>query len=278
MRILRFLIPLASFITASAELQPDPGPDESARSGRYSVTVRSRGGEPLECFVHESRNAAKFAQRKLFIAEANHWASYSADEPVLVEVKKLDGEPPKQVIIRPKKLGIEAKVAGMTVSFELREPCQVSVEIDEEDQWIEHPLLVFANPAEADPPDPEAHGTWNFAKRGMPPAERSGPLTLHFPRGVHNLVRDHGVPLRPGFRLRSGDRVHLAAGAYVIGAFGSDRDSRGITIDGRGTISGLGEPWVKSKFRPENKNARETFGYGRCAEHLGHLQGEGHKV
>jgi hypothetical protein len=269
---------LVSAVSAFAALVPDPGPgDESFRSSHYRVEVESTGGVG-ESFVYQSNNNADFAMfpANTFMATANHWTSFCFAGTATVRVRKLDGSTPRTVRIRPASAGIKAEIIGRDVVFRLDRPRQISVEIDMPDALIPHPLLIFANPPETDPPAPA--NAWNYAKKGLPPADRKEPVILHFPRGVHNLVRKDGVPLNPGFTLRSGDRVHLAHGAYVIGAFRSPDNSENIRLDGRGTLSGLGEPFVKSKYRPLKPDAAIEFSYRQCAEHLARLSGSRHRV
>ncbi|MCB1130918.1 MAG: hypothetical protein KDN05_07285 [Verrucomicrobiae bacterium] len=266
-------------LPAAASLVVDPGPgDESMRSPRYRVVVSGGDAENVESFVYRSENNADFQKfpRGTFMAKANHWTSISADGPVTIEVSMPDSPSFKRVRIRPTSRGVKVEPTRSGARFTLENPGAYAVEIDAFDPLIPHPLLVFFNPPEE--ALPEGRGIWNFAEKGLPPADRTEPVLLHFPRGVHNLVRDHGVPLRPGSQLKSGDIVHLAPGAYVIGAFGSDRRSKNITLRGRGTLSGLGEPFVKSKYRPLRADAEIEFSYNRCAEHLVHLQGSGHRV
>jgi hypothetical protein len=278
--MIRIILPIfllsASF--ASAQLIVDPGPGvESLRSKVYEVSVTGDGGAG-ESYVYQSDNNADFKMfpRGTFMATANHWTSFCFGGSATVRIRKLDGSTPRSVRIRPASAGIRAEIIGHEVVFTVDRPRQLSVEIDAPDDLIPQPLLIFANPREKNPPKPAE--VWNYTEKGLPPADWKSPVILHFPRGVHNLVRNEGVPLNPGFRLRSGDRVHLAHGAYVIGAFRSASDSRNIRIDGRGTLSALGEPFVKTKYRPLKPDADIDFSYSRCGEHLVQLQGRDHHV
>ncbi|MCU0750687.1 MAG: hypothetical protein MUF13_14190 [Akkermansiaceae bacterium] len=278
--MIRIILPifLLSASLACAQLIVDPGPGvESLRSKIYQVSVKGNGGEG-DSYVYQSDNNADFKMFPpgTFMATANHWTSFCFDGTATVRIRKLDGSSPRSVRIRPASAGIQAEIIGHEVVFKLDRPRQLSVEIDAPDELIPQPLLIFANPPEKNPPSPAE--SWNYAEKGLPSADRKKPLVLHFPRGVHNLVRTEGVPLNPGFRLRSGDKVHLAHGAYVIGAFRSTSDARNIRISGRGTLSALGEPFVKTKYRPLKPDADIEFSYSRCGEHLVQLQGRDHHV
>jgi hypothetical protein len=269
---------VATLTIAAGNLVTDPGPgDDSLRSKIYEVEVAGTGNSNAS-YVYQSENNADFDMfpSGTFMATANHWTSFCFDGSATVRIRKLDGSTPRSVRIRPASAGVKAEIIGKQVVFKLARPCQLSIEIDAPDELIPQPLLIFANPPEKDSSSSEK--TWNYAEKGLPPSDRKSPLVLHFPRGIHNLVRKDGVPLNPGFRLRSGDTVHLAHGAYVIGAFRSASDSRKITIGGRGTLSALGEPFVKTKYRPLKPNADIEFSYSRCGEHLVQLQGRDHFV
>ena len=57
--------------------------------------------------------------------------------------------------------------------------------------------------------------------------------------------------------------------------------SGNITLRGRGIISGLGEPWVKTRYQPENPSASEPFRFHQHGEHLVYLkndQATGHRL
>lgn len=241
--------------------------------------MREEGGSFVDCFVYRSENNARFkGKNESHIAIANHWASYSASGNVEVRVTSLLDILPKQVTIRPKKANLKATIEGDSTLFTITEPGHYSIEINQDGNRIEHPLLIFANPPEKNRPNLKDPKTWNVAKQGLPPTDRKKPLTIYFPRGVHHLVRDHGVAMRPGFILKSNEYLYLAPGAYVIGAFDSDANSENIRISGRGILSGLGEPFVKSKYRPMNHKAKETFSYHLHQEHLMKLSGRNHHV
>jgi hypothetical protein len=87
--------------------------------------------------------------------------------------------------ILPSSYGIKPTVAENKVSFTLAEPANLTIELNENGQ---RPLHLFANPAEADPPDP--------ANKDV----------IYFGPGVHEVTT-----LRP----KSGQTVYLAGGALL---------------------------------------------------------------
>ena len=275
------LIALFALITNSLAVVPDPGPGaESFRSPLYRVRVSNESGKFTDSFVYRSLNTADFSMfpEGTFMADANHWTNFSFEGSVTVEVEKIGHSGPRDTVVRPLHRQIKTNTLGNKIQFTLDRPGQFSVEIDEADDLISNPLLIFGNPIEKSIPSPESAEIWDYSKLGLPPVDRTKPITIYFPRGVHNLIHDHKVPLRPGYQLHSGDSVYLAPGAYVIGSFRSSGKTEKITVRGRGTISALGEPFVKTKFRPLKKNAAIEFSYGRCAEHLIELSGRKHLV
>ncbi|MEM7315907.1 MAG: hypothetical protein AAF497_22455, partial [Planctomycetota bacterium] len=194
-----------------ADVELVPGPDDSFRSKRYKVEIRSSGGEYQDCFVYQSINNANInGNLKDRMAKANHWASLSFDEPVEIRVTLLSEREPNSVLVRPKQRGIDAKIHQGKVTFLVEEPGQFSIEFGENSAVIQHPLLLFANPPDANRPSENNPRIWNVKERGMPPADREEPTIIFFPRGYYNLVREFDIPLRPGYELKSHEHVYLA--------------------------------------------------------------------
>lgn len=144
------------------------------------------------------------------------------------------------------------------VSFQVNFATQYSVEFYDAaakpdfSTWVpENPLLIFANPIEADTPDPVAKnvrvvtpadaipvsGEWG-TQDGVPVD------TLYFSPGVYDLS-NVASSVNPGiYVLHSNQSVFIAGGAYVKGAFVSCptpaqcSDAKNISIRGRGILSG----------------------------------------
>ena len=89
------------------------------------------------------------------------------------------------VKILPASHGIKPTISGDSVSFTLSKPLNLTIELNES---IERPLHLFANPPEADRPDPTSKDV------------------IYFGAGVHEVTT-----LRP----KSGQTVYLAGGAIL---------------------------------------------------------------
>ena len=92
-----------------------------------------------------------------------------------------------KAVIRPLSCGLTPVVEGNTVRFALNQPRNLSLELNDS---FERPLLLFANPLEADPPNP------------------NDPNVLYFGPGVHEIATT---------KIGSGKTVYLAGGAVVRG-------------------------------------------------------------
>ncbi|OGV73585.1 MAG: hypothetical protein A3K19_13660 [Lentisphaerae bacterium RIFOXYB12_FULL_65_16] len=113
----------------------------------------------------------------------------------------------RTVDIRPRSLGITATHDAHSVSFRLRNPAQLSVEINGS---LDHAVLVFANPIETEVP------------------RTTDENILYFGPGVHEA----GI-----INLGSGQTLYLAGGAYVNGIVRTDHADN-IRILGRGILNG----------------------------------------
>ncbi|MBI5821018.1 MAG: hypothetical protein HZA88_18770 [Verrucomicrobia bacterium] len=195
-------------------------PDRQYGSDLYEVTV-TQAGKSLPSYVYKS--VREGGNSKDFGTDANHWTSFSFSGTVTVQVKMTDGSPVKTAIIRPIAKGIRAEVSCQTVSFTLNAPANVYVELDGKPR---EPLFVFANPIEADIP------TKTTAK------------VIYFGPGVTDLGQE---PLK----IPNGQTVYLAGGAYVKGRLqaAETTGNQGVTVRGRGILSGIGIAGNRGSFR-----------------------------
>ena len=90
---------------------------------------------------------------------------------------------------------------GGTAVFVLDRPRQLSVEFDDR---TDHPMLVFADPMEKD-------------------GDLAGANAIRFGPGLHDLPED--------FRVRSGQTIYIAGGAWVRGRL-RGQDASGVRILG----------------------------------------------
>ena len=110
-----------------------------------------------------------------------------------VKVKLTLSKPPANVVVRPLHAGISAEISGKECTFTLASPQNCSVEFDGD---LTQPLLVFANPALAAPPDRD-DPTVKYFEAGK--IHEAGEIwlkdneTLYMEGGavVHGVVRSH---------------------------------------------------------------------------------------
>lgn len=181
-----------------------PGPSGITASDQYSVRISSSQGVPYvfdNSFVYKSLGST-------YIEQDTSWTNFSFSGSILVGVTKT-GVNATTCAVRPNKYQITAPViSGGKCYFVLNSPMNVSVEINGDKI---HPMLVFANPLEINPP--------------------TGPSSnvIYFGPGVYNIGRD--------FPLQSNQTVYLAGGAYVKGSF-LGNGLQNVVIRGRGVLSG----------------------------------------
>lgn len=165
-----------------------PGPAGEKPSDAYAVTV---GGKEL-C-VYRARVREDIVKPPKGIWTHKHggrtqWASFAYfDFAGKVTVKVTPKRPFKTARVAPASFGIRPEIHGGTVRFRLDRPRQVTILLDGRQT---HPLHLFANPLEADRPDPKA------------------PNVLYFGPGVHEIGTT---------RLKSDQTVYIAGGALVRG-------------------------------------------------------------
>ncbi len=185
-----------------------PRPDGVTASDQYSVAVK-QGGKQQESFVYLCN-----AQQKTNRSKTTSWTTFSFSDAATVVVTKLKGEAIKSCKILPSSFGIEPRIEGNTVTFELDRPRKLSVEFNDD---ITHPMLVFADPLETDIPNAD------------------DPNVIYFGPGLHKI----------GNRaIESNKTVYLAGGAYVKGRFKAN-NVQDVTIRGRGVLSGEDYPHGK---------------------------------
>lgn len=210
---------------------PGLGPEHAARASTlYQVRV-AQDGRMRESFVYEIPATRKIASRHNVCS----FTSFSFAGSVMVEVKKTGGEPIQTCLVAPASYGITAEIVSTdTVRFELDQPNR-KVAVIFNDDWSTHPLLVFGDPVEVNPPA-SADGN-----------------TVFFGPGVH----------APGkIRLKSGQTLYLAGGAYVMG-WVEENDLTDVTVRGRGIISAENRPGGEGGI-----NRQTIYFNGDCANLL----------
>jgi hypothetical protein len=142
------------------------------------------------------------------------FTTFSHEGSVVVEVTQLAGTPITNASVHPTSYGIPVTiVAPNKVRFTVPGPMRKMAVIFNND-WVTHPLLVFADPLEVNPP--------------------AGPSAnvLYYGPGVHN----------PGqIQINSGQTLYLAGGAYVKGWI-EESGLNSVKILGRGILSAEDRP------------------------------------
>ena len=114
-----------------------------------------------------------------------------------------------QVLPRSSHIKVDV-LDSETIQFELSKAGLYSVEF-EKGIFIEHPLLIFANPLETDVPS------------------KNDENVIYFEAGFHEIGDD--------FKIESNQTVYLEGGAYLKGQFSAE-NANTIKIKGRGILSG----------------------------------------
>ena len=194
-----------------ATLVTYPGPEGVTEGNYYTVTLTQDGTEH-DSFVYEVNR-----QQDTNLSLTTSWTTFSFSGSVTVAVTRLGDDPVSTCEVLPSSFDIETTVSGNTCTFELDRPRKVSVEFDRD---TTHPMLVFADALETDVPDPD------------------DPNVMYFGPGVYDIGDT---------TLTSDQTVYIEGGAVVYGRFlvgtaDALADERGITIRGRGVLSGEGYP------------------------------------
>jgi len=162
-----------------------PAPEGADRADDFVVKIDGR-----EIFVYDCKVAA--------------FAGFSFSGEVTVTV--VPNKDVDRVDIRPKSHGIASSIKGRAVTFQLDQPCNLSIEMNGN---IRRPLFLFANPLEKDPPEP---GDRNVR---------------YFEAGK---IHDAGE-----IKLGSRETIYIAGGAIVRGRIRAD-GARNARVLGRGIL------------------------------------------
>jgi hypothetical protein len=136
-----------------------------------------------ELFEPNQPSGTQFGRPTTNLSFAYFDSDFSSPVEVAVMLKKQ--APPGKVWIRPLSKDITAKVTGSAVTFDVTEPCSLSVEPFE----IVRMLHIFANPIVVKPPGPPFPAT-----------------VTHFGAGIHEI---------DPMELKQGQEIWIAGGAIV---------------------------------------------------------------
>lgn len=233
----------------SATLQVDATPSGITPSPQYTARVNQHGVW-TGSFVYQVQNPGFLPNGQpsgitssSTLEHSTAWTSFSFAGSVTVQVT--NSGPFTSARILPSHAGIVPIVRGNSVVFTLNAPGQFAIDFcatgatctEANDTDLTNPMLVFANPMEAVPPD--AAGANVLAVRpglsvpsgdGMPQTN-GAQNTIYFAPGIYDLGL---TPLTIG----SNETVFLAAGAYVKGFLAFATSAENAAIRGRGILSG----------------------------------------
>lgn len=263
--IFRLLIGLlAGFCCSALRAQLSPiawplGPGEATPSDKYEIYV-SHGTAPevrLDVLMSAAIAEGDFAASELTGRTFSFaWLSYRPDgAPLRFRVVKKFGTASTEVQIAPRRLEFSPALsapneATFTVDATERYFSVHFVGLDNTTpvrRWIRHMLCIFIDPPETARPGRTDAGVVAFSP-AVPGATLAAANTLYFPAGYHNLhAYPGGGPIADGIlKLRSGQSVYLAAGAFVEGLIDtqatSDSNQR---VSGRGILTGRLFPWYE---------------------------------
>jgi len=196
-RILAMIAVAASMLSTLADVVTYPAPAGEPESRDYEVQVNGRKAFCYTSFhvVNDEFYRPFFPDRKEMKIKGRPvspmtfcYFDFQGEVEVKVRMlKALEGDGIKRtgVVVRPLALGIKPEVRDHEFTFTATKPGQITIEAG--GAWI-HPLHIFANPLEVDPP-------------------RDGdPGVLYFGPGNHEV----GL-----IRLQSNQTVYIAGGAIV---------------------------------------------------------------
>jgi hypothetical protein len=187
-----------------------PAPADESLSTDWGVEVNGRRADVYVARVNDP------PFEKYDFGGAYSFAYFDLAGSATVRVRSLVERPMGQLVIRPESRNVRPRrIDDRTVEFAIdRTPCQLSIEPD----GRRKPLLVFANPLEANPPRP------------------GDPGVVYFGPGRH---RPDGGKIA----LASSQTLYIAGGAVVEGGIEARGDQ--IAIRGRGILCGNPWPWRK---------------------------------
>ena len=229
-----------------------PGPSGFDASSQYKVTL-NQGGSTYSSFVYLMNNTLTPGTGGSSELDTS-WTSFSYSGTVTVTIQVLQGNFSSARVL-PTSAGIPIQSRGTTATFELTgETGQFAIDFcetglicqDSNDPVPLHPLLVFANPIEKNPPSSVLANVQNVVPgTKSAPAQSIPPLTsnenlLYFGPGVYDLTASYPA----GYTIGSGQTVYLAGGAYVYGFFKIASEAKGASLTGRGILSGELVSWT----------------------------------
>ena len=262
------LLPPATF----ADVTPYPPYPGAVPSESYKVTVN---GQPV--FVHHFLTFDQFNWMD--------YASFAMTGKVHVEITSLVCD--RKLLtcnIRPLAYGIQPKINGNTVSFDLDRPRYLVIFFNDEPMFYSTGLMLFAEPPEQNPPKlgdtnvvnimdyhvdntGKTVETTNINQAISDVSARPGGGVLFFPPGVYltgtvfmksnvKLCVDAGAVIRGSSRNADYSSAPTSPGGRSLRAFFIFDHVENAGLMGRGTIDMEGYPWLWHDFQPDTSDGR----------------------
>jgi len=234
-----FSFSLSGFAAPAPASSPDlvvfPAPAGIEPSKDYKITVN---GKPVFCYASwRLDNIHKTNKINGRSVSRVNYAIFDFSSPVRVRLELRQGilDPRKKVRVLPSALNISPEVHGNVIEFTLNAPGNVTIDPTGDSQ---NALHLFTNLPETDVPSPD------------------DPNVVYFGPGVHDVE---------SVNLKSGQTLYVAGGAVLrlsppprkqssiedarATAAVQAEDQTGVTIRGRGVISGSRAFDEKKRFR-----------------------------
>ena len=190
-----------------AEVVVYPAPSEEVRSPDYEVWA---DGQKVDVYTARTLDAP-FAGQQWDFGGPYSFASFDTSGPV--EVRVVSKRSLRQTVIQPQSSGVRLEIeSDHALVLTLDGPRKLSIEPDGK----RGPLLLFANPPETNPPQPD------------------DPSVIYFGPGTHQAG---------AIAVGDGQTLYLAGGAVVKGAVVARGTN--MRICGRGILDGSDYEWRK---------------------------------
>lgn len=176
-------------------------------SAQYKIEIQ-QDGKVYSTFVYQM-NAMHVTNN----SKTTSWINFSFSGVVTVRITNLT-QHQNDAVVLPSSKNIKATTNQAITEFTINQAGHYTVDY-QKGIYIDHPLLIFANPLENEMPSPKDTNI------------------VYFGPGFHDI----GI----GYEIKSNKTVYLHGDAYVKGQFVS-KDSKNITIKGRGILSGETHP------------------------------------
>ena len=276
--LLLLLLPSAAF----ADVTPYPPYPGAVPSESYKVTVN---GRPV--FVHHFLTFDQFNWMD--------YASFSMTGKVHVEITSFVCD--RKLLtcnIRPLAYGIQPKINGNTVSFDLDQPRYLVIFFNDEPMFYSTGLMLFAEPPEQNPPKlgdtnvvnimdyhvdntGKTLETTNINRAISDVSARPGGGVLYFPPGIYlsgtvfmksnvKLYVDAGAVIRGSSRNVDYPPAPTPSGGRSLRAFFIFDHVENAGLMGPGTIDMEGYPWLWHDFQPDTSDGRARDADGKVLD------------